>query len=84
MSEKFLILLSDEDSPDRGEIRFFDDAEQVSLHAESLLESGYEQTRLRIFTSAEVEVIVTHRPVVSVVGNGEKKERDAAEAAGAI
>ena len=79
MSEKFLVFLSDEDSPDRGEIRFFDDAEQVSLHTESLLESGCEQPRIRIFTSTEVEVLVRHRPVVSLVDPDGSEKRDAAE-----
>jgi len=79
MSEKFLVFLSDEDSPDRGEIRFFDDAEQGSLHAESLLESGYEQPRIRVFTSTEVEVLVSHRPVVSLVDPDGSEKRDAAE-----
>ena len=81
MDTKFLVLLTDEDSSDRGEIRFFDDAEQVSSYAESLLESGYEQPRIRIFTSAAVEMLVSHRPVVSIVGADESEEQEAADAA---
>lgn len=68
MASRYLLFLADEKERERGDISFFDDAQEVAGHAESLLEAGYEQDRIRIFSSDEMDVQVTHRPVVSLVG----------------
>ena len=68
MASRYLLFLADDEAPERGEISFFDDADEAAGHAESLLEAGYEQDRIRIFGSDEVEIYVTQKPVVSFAG----------------
>jgi hypothetical protein len=70
MSDRYLVFLADEDSAERGDLTSFEDAGEAAQRAESLLEAGYEQDRIRIFNASEMDVHVTHRPVVSLV-NGE-------------
>ena len=65
MADEFLVFLADEEAPERGDISFFSDATEAASHAESLLEAGYDQSRIRVFNSREMDVHVTHRPVVS-------------------
>lgn len=68
MVPRYLLFLADEKSPEKGEISFFDDAGEAATQAESLLEAGYEQDRIRIFSSDEMEMHVAHKPVVSLTG----------------
>lgn len=68
MASRYLLFLADEKERERGDISFFDDAQEAAGHAESLLEAGYEQDRIRIFNSDEMDVQVTHKPVVSLTG----------------
>lgn len=68
MASRYLLFLADEKDRERGGISFFDDAKEAAGHAESLLEAGYEQDRIRIFSSDEMDVEVTHKPVVSLTG----------------
>jgi hypothetical protein len=68
MVSRYLLFLADEEARERGEISFFEDANEAAGHLESLLEAGYEQDRIRIFGSDEMEVHVTHKPVVSLTG----------------
>jgi len=68
MASRYLLFLADDEARERGEISFFDDAGEATGHAESLLEAGYEQDRIRIFGSDEMEIYVTQKPVVSFAG----------------
>ena len=68
MASRYLLFLADEKTPEQGEISFFDDANEAAGHAESLLEAGHEQDRIRIFSSDEMDIHVTHKPVVSLAG----------------
>ena len=82
MADEFLVFVADEEAQERGDIRFFTDATAAAGHAESLLEAGYDQSRIRVFSAKEMDVHVTHRPVVSFVGgadNGASQDSEAPE-----
>lgn len=76
MSDKVIVLVSDLDDGQHGEVNVFEDQEKAARLIESLLESGFEQERIRVFGGDEMEMQVTHRPVVALVG----AEMDAASA----
>lgn len=65
---RVIILVTDEGDSSHGEIKEYSDAEEASQAIESLLESGYEQARIRAFTGDESEITVAYRPVVTIAG----------------
>src|SRR3990172_12330557 len=69
MSDRAIVMIYDQDDQKRGEISVVDNAHKAARLVETLLEAGFEQERIRIFTGAEMEMQVTHRPVVALVGN---------------
>lgn len=68
MSDNVIVLVSDLDTGKHGEVNVFESHEEAAHLIESLLESGFEQERIRVFTGSEMEMHVTHRPVVALVG----------------
>jgi hypothetical protein len=70
-------MVSDLDDGQHGEINVFEDPAQATRLIESLLESGFEQERIRVFNGAEMEMQVSHRPVVALVGGDEEAEAPA-------
>jgi hypothetical protein len=70
MSGRTIVMVSDLDDAKHGEINVLDDPQQAARLVESLLESGFDQTRIRIFSGDEMAMQVTHRPVVALVGSG--------------
>ena len=68
MSDRAIVMIYDQDDQKRGEISVVDNAHKAARLVETLLEAGFEQERIRIFTGAEMEMQVTHRPVVALVG----------------
>lgn len=87
MTDKVIVLVSDLDDGQHGEINVFDDPAKAARLIESLLESGFEQERIRVFDGSEMEMQVSHRPVVALVGteagttsaDGATDEEEAAE-----
>jgi hypothetical protein len=67
ISTKVILLVSDPEDPKHGELKLFDDPEKVERVVETLLEAGFEQERIRVFTGTESTIAVTHRPVVTLV-----------------
>ena len=80
MSEKIIVLVSDLDDGIHGEINILESPDQAAHFVESLIESGFEQERIRVFTGAELAMEVHHRPVVSLSG-ARTKEGSPPEAA---
>src|SRR6185295_13981875 len=59
------------------EINVMEDPEQAARFVESLLESGFEQERVRVFGGDELQMQVHHRPVVNLLTGargGQKEE----------
>ncbi len=72
MDRNVIVMVVDPEDRKRGEITVMDDPKEAARYAESLLIAGLEQDRIRVFTASEVQVSVTHRPVVTLVAPGEE------------
>lgn len=70
MPEKVIVLVADQDDPKHGEITVLEGRERAERMVETLLEAGFQRERIRVFTGSEMEVEITHRPVVSLVAQG--------------
>jgi DNA-binding LacI/PurR family transcriptional regulator len=68
MSDRTIVVIYDQSDDKRAEISVLDNAHKAARLVETLLEAGFEKERIRIFTGAEMEMQVTHRPVVALVG----------------
>ena len=81
MLNKVIVMVSDLDDASHGEINVMDAPEQAARFVETLLESGFEQGRVRIFGGDELQMQVHQRPVVSLISNvrGRKEEAQRAE-----
>ncbi len=66
MTAAIVVLVSDHNDPGRGEITLLGNPRDAERMIEELLEAGYEQERIRVFDATEVEMLVRHRPVVSL------------------
>jgi hypothetical protein len=78
MSNKVIVMVSDLDDASHGEINILDGPEAAVQFVETLLESGFEQERVRVFGGDELQMQVSHRPVVSlIVGNSRGRKEEA-------
>ena len=77
MAAKIIVLVADRDDERHGEITVLTDARKAERLIETLIEAGFEQERIRIFSGGEMDIEVAHRPVVSLVR--EHPEAHAAE-----
>lgn len=81
MTGRIIVLVSDLDDSSHGEVNVLETPEQAAHFVETLLESGFEQARVRVFGGDEMQMQVHHRPVVSLTnpdlaqnGRGQKEE----------
>lgn len=70
--EKIIVLVSDRGDSKHGEISVLDDAHKAERLVETLLEAGFEQERIRVFSGRLSEFQISHRPVVALVADGEE------------
>ena len=66
MSDKFVLVVSDESDRNHGEISVLDTAHETERLVETLLEAGLDQDRIRVLRGSEAEFVTTSRPVVSL------------------
>ncbi len=66
MSDKFVLVVSDESDPNHGEISVLDTAHEAERLVETLLEAGFDQERIWVLMGSEAEFVTTSRPVVSL------------------
>ena len=66
MSDKFVLVVSDENDRKHGEISVLDTAHETERLVQTLLEAGFEQERIRVYTGSEAEFVTTCRPIVSL------------------
>ncbi len=66
MSDKFVLVVSDESDRKHGVISVLDTAHETERLVETLLEAGSDHERIRVFTGSEAEFATTYRPVVSL------------------
>ncbi len=76
MSNKVIVMVSDLDDASHGEINVLESHEHAARFVETLLESGFEQERVRVFGGDELQMQVQHRPVVNLLtgARGRKEE----------
>jgi hypothetical protein len=67
MSEAVIVVVSDLDDAKHGEINVVENLQKAARLVEMLLEAGFDQTRLRVFSGEELDMRVRHRPVVALV-----------------
>jgi len=67
MAAKVIILVTDKDDDKHGEISIVDNMGKAERLVETLIEAGFEQERVRVFSGSELEIQVMQRPVVSLV-----------------
>lgn len=67
MSGRIIVLVSDLDDASHGEVSILESPDQAAHFVETLLESGFEQERVRVFGGDELHMQVHHRPVVSLM-----------------
>ncbi len=81
MDETIIVLVSDKDDSKHGEISILDDPQKAERLVETLLEAGFDESRIRVFNGRSSEFEVNHRPVVALVdGSSEGTRRPAAQA----
>ncbi len=80
MAMTVIVLIADRDDPKHGEITILPDMGKAERLIERLLESGFEQERVRVFGGAEMDLRITQRPVVALVG-GEEARPESEDAA---
>ena len=73
MGEKIIVLVSDRGDRKHGEISIVDDLRKAEKLVETLLEAGFEEERIHVFTGKESGFEVSQRPVVALVGEGEEE-----------
>ena len=81
MAMTVIVLIADRDDPRHGEITILHDMGEAERLIERLLESGFEQERMRVFGGAEMDFRITERPVVALVGGVEARLESEATAA---
>jgi len=81
MSDSVMVIVSDLDDAKHGEINVVDSSEKATRLIETLLEAGFDQTRIRVFTGAEMDMRVRHRPVVALVTGDQAADPPAGTAA---
>lgn len=69
--EKVIVLVSDKGDGNHGEITVLEDPHKAERLVEALLEAGFEQDRIHVFTGRAHDFQVSHRPVVALVDDEE-------------
>lgn len=84
MSSKVIVVVADLDNAAHGEINVLENQEEAAQLVETLIESGYDETRVRAFAADEFQIQVFHRPVVALTTAAEADtiEQPAAPGAG--
>ena len=66
MSKTVIVVVTDLDNAAHGEINVLKSPEEAAQLVETLIESGYDQARIRAFAADEFHINVYHRPVVAL------------------
>lgn len=74
MQTKVIILVTDRDDDKHGEISVVEDTDKAKRLVETLIEAGFEQERIRVFSGDELTMQVSQRPIVSLASEGHSGE----------
>ncbi len=67
MSTKVIVMVSDRDNAKRGEITVADNPRTAAHLVETLLEAGFQQEQIKLYSGEEAEMRVGSRPMVALV-----------------
>jgi hypothetical protein len=70
--ERIIVLVTDKGDSKHGEVSVLEDPEKAERLVETLLEAGFEQERIRVFSGRASEFKISQRPVVALVADGEE------------
>jgi len=73
MTAKVIVFVADRGDQRFGEVSVFDSSGEAERLLETLLEAGCDRELIRVFSGAEMEARVSHRPVVALV-TGDQEE----------
>lgn len=76
MSDRVMVIVSDLDNANHGEINVVGSISKAASLVETILETGLDQGRIRVFAGSEMEMRVRHKPIVSLVANDEGSESE--------
>ncbi len=82
MSSTVIVVVADLDNSAHGEINVLETEEEAAQLVETLIESGYDQARVRVFKATELEIQVYHRPVVALTTAAEAEAVEQPEVPG--
>lgn len=68
MANQIIVLVTDRGDPKHGEITVLNSTGEAERLIETLLEAGFEQERIRVFTGSDIPMKVSYRPVVEIPG----------------
>lgn len=79
MSTRTVVIVQ-EDSTTSGKVSEFEDTQEAEHFIEGLLQAGFEQRSIKVLTMRKLELVVTHRPAVSLIpAHPVRADRRAAE-----
>ncbi len=80
MSTKVIVMVSDRDNAKRGEITVADNPRTAAHLVETLLEAGFQQEQIKLYSGDEAEMRISSRPVVALVdGSATPTARESVE-----
>lgn len=80
MSTKVIVMVSDRDNAKRGEITVADNPRTAAHLVETLLEAGFQQEQIKLYSGDEAEMRISSRPVVALVdGSSTPTARESVE-----
>jgi hypothetical protein len=69
MPSRMIVMVADNEDGKRGEITVLDDPHKAEVLIETLLEAGFEQGRIRLYSGDQTDIQVNYRPVVALVND---------------
>jgi hypothetical protein len=79
MSESVMVIVADLDDAKHGEINVVESPQKAARLVETMLEAGFDQGRIRVFSGGEMDMRVRQRPVVALVSADEAEASVATE-----
>ena len=70
MSANIIVLVADAEDSNRGEITVLDNPRKAEVLVATLLEAGFDQERIRLFSGSRAHVQVSTRPEVALMDEG--------------
>jgi len=78
MTAKVIVFVADSGDQRFGEVRVLDGTGEAERLLETLLEAGYDQQRIHVFSGAEMEARVSQRPVVALISGDQTEVNESA------